>query len=116
MLLYEIFQHLGMSEQRVCYTIDNFGHQGITGETVLWATGLTRPHHFYDHDRLRDDFNRAALNLMKGGIVYANFVTTVSPQHAREAEYTDQGQGLGHTLHIHREKFGGVLNGVDYNL
>ena len=115
-LLYEIYQHLGMRDQRVCYTIHNFGHQGVTGETVLWATGLTRPHHFYDYERLRDDFNRSALNLMKGGIVYANFVTTVSPQHAWEAQYTDQGQGLGHTLHMHREKFGGVLNGVDYDL
>ena len=84
-LLYEIYQALGMGNQRVCYTIHNFGHQGVTGENVLWATGLTRPHHFYDYERLRDDFNRAALNLMKGGIVYANFVTTVSPQHALEA-------------------------------
>jgi len=115
-LLYEIYQHLGMHDQRVCYTIHNFGHQGVTGETVLWATGLTRPHHFYDYERLRDDFNRSALNLMKGGIVYANFVTTVSPQHAWEAQYTDQGQGLGHALHMHRNKFGGVLNGVDYDL
>ncbi len=115
-LLYEIYQHLGMHHQRVCYTIHNFGHQGVTGETVLWATGLTRPHHFYDYERLRDDFNRSAVNLMKGGIVYANFVTTVSPQHAWEAQYTDQGQGLGHALHMHRYKFGGVLNGVDYDL
>jgi starch synthase len=115
-LLYEIYQHLGMGYQRVCYTIHNFGHQGVTGDTVLWATGLTRPHHFYDYERLRDEFNRAALNLMKGGIVYANFVTTVSPQHAWEAQYTDQGQGLGHTLHVHGNKFGGVLNGVDYDL
>jgi starch synthase len=115
-LLYEIYQQLGMHDQRVCYTIHNFGHQGVTGETVLWATGLTRPHHFYDYERLRDDFNRSALNLMKGGIVYANFVTTVSPQHAWEAQYTDQGQGLGHALHTHRNKFGGVLNGVDYDL
>ena len=115
-LLYEIYQHIGMTHQRVCYTIHNFGHQGVTGEAVLWATGLTRPRHFYDYDRLRDEFNRAALNLMKGGVVYANFVTTVSPQHAWEAQYTDQGQGLGHTLHIHRGKFGGVLNGVDYDL
>ena len=53
---------------------------------------------------------------MKGGIVYANFVTTVSPQHAWEAQYTDQGQGLDHTLHLHGSKFGGVLNGVDYDL
>jgi starch synthase len=115
-LLYEIYQQQGMHDQRVCYTIHNFGHQGVTGETVLWATGLTRPHRFYDYDRLRDDFNRSALNLMKGGIVYANFVTTVSPQHAWEAQYTDQGQGLGHTLHTNRNKFGGVLNGVDYDL
>ncbi len=45
-----------------------------------------------------------------------NFVTTVSPQHAWEAQYTEQGQGLGHTLHLHGGKFGGVLNGVDYDL
>jgi starch synthase len=53
---------------------------------------------------------------MKGGIVYSNFVTTVSPQHAWEAAHTDQGRGLGHTLHIHHGKFRGVLNGVDYDV
>ena len=115
-LLYEMYGDVGMGGQRVCYTIHNFGHQGIAGEAVLWATGLTRPHHFYDYDRLRDEFNPFALNLMKGGIVYANFVTTVSPQHAWETENTDPGQGLGHTLHLHGSKFGGVLNGVDYDL
>jgi starch synthase len=115
-LLFEIYKDLGMGEQRVCYTIHNFGHQGVTGDMVLWATGLTRPHHFFDPTRLRDEFNHFALNLMKGGIVYANFVTTVSPQHALEARFTDQGQGLGHTLHVHAGKFGGVLNGVDYDV
>jgi starch synthase len=80
-LLYEIYQHLGMHDQRVCYTIHNFAHQGICGEYVLWATGLTRPEHFFDDDRLRDNFNHSAINLMKGGIVYSNFITTVSPQH-----------------------------------
>ena len=50
-LLYEMYRDVGMGDQRVCYTVHNFGHQGITGETVLWATGLTRPHHFYDYDR-----------------------------------------------------------------
>lgn len=115
-LLYEIYQHIGMHDQRVCYTIHNFSHQGITGEYILWATGLTRPKHFFNYDRLRDNFNHSAINLMKGGIVYANFVTTVSPQHVSEVTYTDQGMGLGHTLHIHRNKFGGVLNGLDYDM
>jgi len=52
---------------------------------------------------------------MKGGIVYSNFVTTVSPKHAWEARFSGQGHGLGHTLHVHQGKFGGILNGVDYS-
>lgn len=115
-LLYEIYQHIGMHDQRVCYSIHNFAHQGITNEHVLRATGLNRPAHFYSPDRLRDNFKHSALNLMKGGIVYANFVTTVSPQHAWEAMYTDQAMGLQHTLQVHHGKFGGVLNGIDYNV
>jgi len=47
-LLYEMYRDVGMGDQRVCYTIHTFGHQGIAGEAVLWATGLSRPHHFYD--------------------------------------------------------------------
>jgi len=69
-----------------------------------------------DTNRLRDDFNLTAVNLMKGGIVYANFVTTVSPHHAWEARCTDQGFGLQHTLQTHQVKFDGVLNGVDYDI
>jgi starch synthase len=115
-LLYELYQQAEMEHQRVCLTVHNFRHQGICGEEVLWATGLQHPERYFDDTRLRDNFNAGALNLLKGGIVYANFVTTVSPQHAWEVLHTDQGMGLGHTLHIHRGKFGGILNGVDYDL
>jgi starch synthase len=109
-----MYQHAGMADQRACYTIHNFSHQGVTGGDVLAATGLARPAHFFDIDRLRDNHNPFAVNLMKGGIVYSNFVTTVSPQHAWEATHTEQGQGLGPTLAIHANKFRGVLNGIDY--
>jgi len=67
-LLFEIYKFHGMPHQRVCYTIHNFGHQGIDGERVLWATGLGRPEHYSHCDRLRDDLNPVALNFMKGGI------------------------------------------------
>jgi len=53
---------------------------------------------------------------MKAGIVYSNFVTTVSRRYAWEAMHTEQGFGLGHTLHVHGHKFGGVRNGVDYDV
>jgi starch synthase len=115
-LLFEMYRHGGMADQRVCFTIHNFGHQGVAGEDLLRATGLARPEHFLHYDRLGDNFNGSAINLMKGGIVYSNFVTTVSPRHAWEARYTDQQNGLGHTLHIHAQKFGAVLNGVDYDV
>ena len=51
---------------------------------------------------------------MKGGIVYSNFTTTVSPRYAEEIKHTELGHGLQSTLHDNAHKFGGVLNGVDY--
>ena len=68
-LLFEIYQHIGLADQRVCYTVHNFSHQGVCGEPVLWATGLCSPKRFYDYNRLRDNLNPSAINLMKGGIV-----------------------------------------------
>jgi starch synthase len=115
-MLAEIYRHHGLFEQRVCYTIHNFKHQGIAGGDVLWATGLHRPEYYFSYHQLRDNFNDKALNFMKGGIVYSNFVTTVSPNHAWEARETEQGHGLAHTLQVHGSKFGGVLNGVDYEV
>jgi starch synthase len=113
-LLYEMYQHLGMRHPRVCFTIHNFRYQGLTGEHILRATGLHRPEHFFHPDRLRDNHNHFALNLLKGAIVYSNFTTTVSPRHGWEAKDAGQGHGLEPTLHRHHYKFGGVLNGLDY--
>jgi starch synthase len=115
-MLFEIYKHHGMANQRVCYTIHNFKHQGIGGVQTLWATGLNQEAYYFQYDRLQDNFNPFALNFMKGGITYSNFVTTVSPHHAWEARFTDIGYGLGHTLHVFQDKFRGVLNGIDYNV
>lgn len=115
-LLYEIYQRMGMSHPRTCFTIHNFKHQGVTGAEVLSATGLNRPDYYFHYDRLRDNQNPAAINLMKGGIVYSNFVTTVSPRYATEAKDQGQGFGLEPTLHIHHVKYGGVVNGIDYEV
>ena len=114
-LLFEQYPQV-LPHQRVCYTIHNFRHQGVTGPQVLGATNLNRYEHFLHADRLGDDTHFRAANLMKGGVVYSNFVTTVSPSHAGEAQYGAGGFGLENALRVHRGKFGGVLNGVDYNV
>ena len=112
--LYEIYQHLDMRHPRTCFTIHNFKHQGVTGAQLLNATALHRPEYYFHYDRLRDNHNPHALNLMKAGVVYSNFVTTVSPRYAMEAKDQGQGFGLESTLHIHHQKYGGVVNGIDY--
>ncbi|MGF1452744.1 MAG: glycogen synthase [Opitutales bacterium] len=111
--LWEIYSRLGMDGCRACYTIHNFRHQGICGHEMARLAEL--PDHVSSHERLLDNHNPTALNLMKGGVVYSNFVTTVSPRHAAEARDMGQGFGLEGTLQIHGAKYGGVLNGIDYD-
>ena len=114
-LLYEQYRE-AMPCQRVCYTIHNFRHQGVSGPEPLWGTQLGLPEYFLSRDRLGDDTHFRAANIMKGGVVYSNFVTTVSPTHAGEARHGDAGFGLGRALGMHHGKFGGVLNGIDYDV
>jgi starch synthase len=115
-LLFEIYKFNGMPDQRVCYTIHNFKHQGIGGPNILSATQLNRHDYYCNYNKLGDNFNHGTINFMKGGIVYANFVNTVSTHHAWEARHTEFGYGLGHTLCLHQHKFNGILNGVDYDV
>lgn len=114
--LYEFYQRMGMTRPRVCLTIHNYQHQGVTGAELLRATGLHDPHRYFDYNRLRDNRHPKALNLLKGGIVYSNFVTTVSPRYAFETKDQGQGFGLEPTLHTHQVKYGGVINGIDYDV
>ena len=114
--LYEFYQQLGMTHPRACLTIHNFMHQGLTGLELLRATGLTPPERFFDWLRMGDNHHKGALNLLKAGIVYSNFVTTVSPRYAFETKDQGQGFGLEPTLHVHHMKYGGILNGIDYDV
>ncbi len=92
-------------------TIHNLAHQEIHApETILQAglpLALTRypePFEFFGH-----------LNLLKGGIVAADLVNTVSPTYAREVVADPAiGCGLEGVLAARGEDFGGILNGVDY--
>lgn len=115
-MLFEIYNYHGMANQRICYTIHNFKHQGKCGNDVLAATGLNRPEYYFNYDKLRDNKDPHALNCMKGGIVYSNFVNTVSSHHLWECRFGDYDFGLVHTLNLHYQKTGGILNGIDYNV
>ncbi len=109
-----LLQELDMSHPRVCYTLHNLKHQGITGERVLRLAGLNPSYYMKEH-RLLDDTRPGYINLMKGGIHFSDYTNTVSPQYSREIKKTDEGYGLQDTLQSKGDQYGGVLNGIDYN-
>jgi starch synthase len=80
-MLYEMYQYHGMWNQRACYTIHNFKHQGMAGNDILRATGLNRESYYFQYDRLQDNFNPFALNrqltalLSCGKVTPKNFVS-----------------------------------------
>jgi len=112
-LLYEIYEQIGLHHPRVCFTLHNVRHQGVTGPHILQQNNLGA--HLMAQDKMQDNAHTGAVNLMKGGIVYSNFITTVSPRYAEEIKHTELGHGLQSTLHNKADKFGGVLNGIDYS-
>jgi starch synthase len=53
------------------------------------------------------------LSFLKGGIAYADAVTTVSPTYAREIQTPEGGWGLDGLLRHRRGVLSGILNGID---
>jgi starch synthase len=55
-------------------------------------------------------------NFLKGGIVYADRLTTVSPRYAEEIQTPEFGEGLQDVLRKRAADLRGILNGVDYTV
>ncbi len=66
-------------------------------------------------DKMQDSYSPDTINLLKGAIVFSDYVTTVSPNYAQEVLTPIGGRGLDPILQKYKEKFSGVLNGIDYS-
>lgn len=113
-IMYDLYAQQGFGNTRAVFTIHNIEHQGQCwyGDKLLGSVGLNCGDYF-NFDRLKDNVKHNMINLLKAGIVYSNFVTTVSPTYCNEIK-SSGGKGLDATLNHHAEKLGGVLNGLDY--
>ncbi len=93
-------------------TIHNLKFQGIWNiDDVKRITGLDDSYFEYD----RFEFYGLA-NLLKGGIAYADKVTTVSSTYAKEICTERYGEGLNSLLVYRREDLSGITNGIDYDV
>lgn len=93
---------------RTVYTIHNLAYQGWADRGLLHELDL--PAAIF-HSFLIEA--NGAVNLMKGGIAFADHITTVSPQYAREIRTPAFGEGLDGILESRSDRLSGILNGVD---
>ncbi len=90
-------------------TIHNIAYQGKYPAHHMNYLGLGW--HNFSADKFED---HGAINFLKGGIVYADMVNTVSPTYARETRTPAHGHGLAPYLNDKGESYVGILNGCDY--
>ncbi len=90
-------------------TIHNVGYQGKYGKEHYDYIGLQWGN--FTPDKLED---HGSVNFLKGGIVYADLVTTVSPTYANETRMPEYAHGMAPYLNNKGVNYIGILNGVDY--
>ena len=95
---------------KTAITIHNLKFQGKWDvKTVKNITGL--PDYYFTPDKL-ESYKDA--NLLKGGIVFADAVTTVSDTYAEEIKTQFYGEGLDGLLRARSNSLRGIVNGIDY--
>jgi len=93
----------------VILTIHNLAYQGVFPSTVLPKIGM--PERLFTIDAL--EFY-GKVNLLKGGLIFADYLTTVSRRYAKEIQTPEFGAGLDGVIRGRADHLVGILNGVDY--
>ena len=89
-------------------SVHNAGYQGHYPPSAMVELDL--PWELFDWRRLEW---YGKVNVLKGGLVFADQVVTVSPNHARELRTPGGGFGLHDTFNALGTRFSGILNGID---
>ena len=91
------------------FTIHNLAYQGLFPWADFAALGL--PSDLWAMEAM--EFHHQ-FSFIKGGLVYADWLTTVSPTYAKEIQTPAFGEGLDGLLTSRADRLSGILNGVDY--
>lgn len=97
---------------KTLFTIHNLGYQGIFAPTIVEdVLGLDQS--YFVPDKL--EFH-GGVNFMKGGLVFADLISTVSRTYAEEIQFPYFGEKLDGLLRQRRADLTGIVNGIDYNI
>lgn len=112
LLVKEMYTPLGFKPGGIVLTIHNLEHQGKCSPHNITRAGL-RGEDYLLPSKMQDPFSPSLINILKGGIEYSDFITTVSPTYEKEIKTVDCGCGLNTILIKYQSKLKGILNGID---
>ncbi len=96
-------------DMKTLFTVHNLHYQGIFSSSILNnILGLGEEH--FTSESLE---YYGAVNLMKGGLLYADKISTVSKSYAKEITYPYFGEGLDGVLRKREDDLTGIINGID---
>ena len=108
-----MFENTPVGRAKVMFTIHNLRFQGIYNiPTVRYWSGL--PDYVFNKDAMKQGYEDA--NMLKGGLTYANMITTVSATYAGEIQTPFYGENLDAHLRYHSGKLRGIVNGIECNM
>ena len=108
-----LFENTKLTSAKTILTIHNLRFQGIYNiPTIRYWSGL--PDYVFNKDALKVGYRDA--NMLKGGLTYANVITTVSNTYAGEIQTGYYGEKLDAHLRYHSGKLRGIVNGIDYDI
>ena len=93
---------------KTVFTVHNIAYQGVFPPAIFARTNL--PEELNSVDGLE---YYGQINLMKGGLLFADRITTVSPRYAVEIQTPEFGAGLEGVVQTRAGDIVGILNGVD---
>lgn len=96
---------------KTVFTIHNLSYQGVFPKKSFKLTNL--PDELLTVDGI-EYFDQ--ISLMKGGIMFADLVTTVSPQYAKEIQTPEFGHAMDGVIRTRTSDLHGLLNGIDTNI
>ena len=108
-----LFQDSPVGKAKSILTIHNLRFQGIYNiPTIQYWSGL--PGEVFNMGALKEGYEDA--NMLKGGLAYADRITTVSGTYAQEIQTSEHGEHLEGHLRYHNYKLRGIVNGIDYGM
>lgn len=108
-----LFHDTPVGRAKSILTIHNLRFQGVYNiPTIKYWSGL--PDSVFNMGALQQDYVEA--NMLKGGLAYADRITTVSGTYAAEIQTPEYGERLEGHLRYHNWKLRGIVNGIDYKM